>query len=318
MGEHQFIEGKHTDLCPKFPLVCPNDCEAKHIFRENLQAHKKECPLEKIQCQYFSVGCSASMACKDLQNHNQEKMEEHLSSTMAELVSTKDKLAATEQQLKFTEETLSKTEQRLARNEQQMMLTKQQFDETIAKLQKKIEEVEHHSKQKLDTILKQTADQTQWILHLNTKSSKSSNQSLPVIIRFSDFEIKKDDDEDWYSDPFFTSNGGYKMELNVVPDGNDNGAGTHISVYLYMCQGPNDDKLKWPMRKRLRVRLLNQMKDSYHHSEEHFISAKRSTTNGNRWVWYAHEFISHFDLDCLFTSTEFLVNDTLFFEVSEI
>ena len=124
VGEHQFIEGEHTSLCPKYPLVCPNDCKAKNIIRENLQAHKKECPLEKIQCQYFSVGCSTLTARKDLQNHNQEKMEEHLSSTMAELVSIKDKLAATEQQLTFTEETLVKTEQRLAINEQQLMLTK--------------------------------------------------------------------------------------------------------------------------------------------------------------------------------------------------
>ena len=91
----------------------------------------------------------------------------------------------------------------------------------------------------------------QWILHLNTRSSNSSDQSFPVIIRFSDYEAKKDDNEDWYSDPFFTSNGGYKMQLNVVPDGNDIGAGTHISVYLYMCEGPNDDELNWPMRKGL-------------------------------------------------------------------
>ena len=40
---------------------------------------------------------------------------------------------------------------------------------------------------------------------------------------------KKNKDE-WYSPPFYTGPGGYKMCINVVPKGW--GIGTHVSVYV--------------------------------------------------------------------------------------
>ena len=77
-GEHQFIEGQHKEGCPKFPLPCPNKCEVGNVPREDMEAHRKECPLEMIQCEYYSVGCEVRMARKDKEKHKKEKMEEHL------------------------------------------------------------------------------------------------------------------------------------------------------------------------------------------------------------------------------------------------
>jgi len=83
-----------------------------------MQAHKKECPLEMVQCQYYNVGCSTMIARKDLQKHNTEKMEEHLSFTMSELVSTRDKLSTTKQCLLSTEQQLACTTEQLSNNKQ--------------------------------------------------------------------------------------------------------------------------------------------------------------------------------------------------------
>ena len=55
IGEHQFIEGPHKEECPKLPLPCPNKCEVGSVSREDMVAHRKECPLEMIQCEYYSV-----------------------------------------------------------------------------------------------------------------------------------------------------------------------------------------------------------------------------------------------------------------------
>ena len=92
-GEHQFIEGQHKDECPKLPLPCPNKCEIGNIPREDMEAHRKECPLEMIQCEYHSVGCKrVKLARKDQEKHDNENVKEHL-------MMTKNKLANTSVQL---------------------------------------------------------------------------------------------------------------------------------------------------------------------------------------------------------------------------
>ena len=355
LGEQQFIEGEHVELCPKYPLACPNRCETKNILREDMLTHKKECPLEIVQCKYCSVGCNAMMARKDLGKHNQEKMEEHLSFTTSELVNTRDKLAATkqcllsteqqlaftakrlgdneqqlesaeerlndyEQQLAFTKKRLNDNARRLSVNERQLDVAKQQLasrtDEAMVKLQRKIEEIEHHSQLKLEMNLQQTMEQMQWALHLNSRVSNDDDQIFPAIIKLSEFERKKDDEMYWYSDTFYTHVDGYNLKLKVFPNGHDVGEYAYLSVYLYMEEGDDDDVLRWPMKKTLKVKLLNQISDTQHHSEMHSITAKRSRTRDDRWIWYAHNFISHNDLYYPPAGCKFLVNDSLFFEVS--
>ena len=65
--------------------------------------------------------------------------------------------------------------------------------------------------------------------------------------------------EDWYSPPFYTHPGGYKMCIKVDADGNDDGAGTHVSVYAYLMRGRNDDNLSWPFTGEVTITLLNQL-----------------------------------------------------------
>ena len=86
-GEHQFIEGQHKEKCPKLPLPCPNKCEVGSVFREDMEAHRKECPLEMIQCEYHNVGCEVRMARKDQEKHENDEMKEHLKKTNNQLAS---------------------------------------------------------------------------------------------------------------------------------------------------------------------------------------------------------------------------------------
>ena len=84
-GEHQFIEGQHKEECPKLPLPCPNNCEVGSVPREDMEANKKECPLEMIQCEYYNVGCEVKMARKDQEKHENENMKQHLMMTKCKL-----------------------------------------------------------------------------------------------------------------------------------------------------------------------------------------------------------------------------------------
>ena len=67
--------------------------------------------------------------------------------------------------------------------------------------------------------------------------------------------------EDWTSSPFLAFDGGYQLCLKVYPAGIGEGAGSHVSVELYLMKGPHDDKLQrsghWPMKGNFSIELLN-------------------------------------------------------------
>jgi len=345
IGEKQFIEGQHIELCPKFPLVCTNKCEAIGICREDMETHKKECPLEVIQCKYHNVGCKTVLTRKDLHKHNQEKMEEHLSLTISELVNTRDKLAITEQQLTSsnkqlklsTEQTSSiqikfqervdaielKSQQSVSRLEKKLTTVTEQALRTQEKLQAKIDSLERQSQMnitKLEKKLQQINEQIEWTASINNRASHIKNQAFPVIIKVPEFDDKKKSETNWNSHYFFTHEKGYKIRLNVFPAGRDSHKGTHVSVYLYLMKGPNDNDLTWPLRKRIQVKLLNQVRDTQHHSHAFTISAARRNTveDDKKQFWHADKFISLTSLHQTTTDCKFLYNDCVFFEVSEI
>ncbi len=51
------------------------------------------------------------------------------------------------------------------------------------------------------------------------------------------------------------------MRLRVDANGDGNGKGTHVSVYICLMRGDNDDNLKWPFKGTIEVSLLNQLED---------------------------------------------------------
>ena len=55
-----------------------------------MEAHRKECPLEMIQCEYHSVGCDTRMLRMNKQVREEENTKQHLMLTKD---STEDKLA---------------------------------------------------------------------------------------------------------------------------------------------------------------------------------------------------------------------------------
>ena len=63
-----------------------------------------------------------------------------------------------------------------------------------------------------------------------------------------------------YSVPFFTSQRGYRMRLQLYLDGVGSGKSTHISLYMFIMRGDFDDLLSWPFRKEVTMALLSQDK----------------------------------------------------------
>ncbi|XP_065900851.1 TNF receptor-associated factor 4-like [Dysidea avara] len=95
-GEHQVIEGEHKEQCPKIPLPCPNKCEVGSVPHEDMETHRKECPLEMVQCEYHNVGCEEKMMRKDLVIHNSKKAHDHLAMTKNQLEDLQNRCAKLE------------------------------------------------------------------------------------------------------------------------------------------------------------------------------------------------------------------------------
>ena len=66
----------------------------------------------------------------------------------------------------------------------------------------------------------------------------------PPDIVMTDFEKLKNAGDKWYSSPFYSHIGGYKMCLCVYAHGIGDGEATHVSVFCCLNRGEYDDQLK--------------------------------------------------------------------------
>ena len=119
------------------------------------------------------------------------------------------------------------------------------------------------------------------------------------------FLEEKPADNVWTSPPYYTHIGGYKFCLEVYPNGDGSGKGTHLSVYARLMEGEHDDELEWPFEGRITVKLLNQKTNNRHYRRIFFFNGQTNRVGFT-------EFISHVDLSYSPTSnTEYLQDDCL-------
>ena len=148
--------------------------------------------------------------------------------------------------------------------------------------------------------------------------------AAPWVVVVENFTLKKREGADAfiYSKPFYSSVGGYKFCLKVYPNGMGSGHGSHLSVYLCLMRGENDDQLAWPFDGSVTVTLLNQQQDGHHHSlllwDRKVVppDIKKRVTHGSiaSYGRGISRFFPHKDLiQDLVQDTQYLSNDTLYF-----
>jgi len=207
LEQKHYVEGTHKlHYCQKLWAPCPNKCDTKGIPYDGISAHRQECPLEMVKCEYHSMGCDKKIVRGKRKQHDEETMEAHLRMTKIKLLKTEDKLSEAETRLSALET-------------------------TVAKL---------------------TADHGPQV-HVDVPAYTSLKESKV----------------DWYSAVFETHPSGYRMKLNVVCSGHDNGTGTHVSVYLCNVRGQYDRELSWPLRGEFTVTLFKNGVEDYSRKVEY-------------------------------------------------
>jgi len=243
------------------------------------------------------------MVRKDQEKHINDNMKKHLRLTTLVLNDTKLELANTKDQ--FTQLT-----QRMNTLEMLMYLT---TDKAVTRPTSSAAVIE---------------SSLRWSDKLTAMAmmSKSGDQECPVLFKMVDYNKQKVKNAKLFSDSFYTHNKGYKMCLRVDAGGDGDGKGTHLSVYLCIMKGPHDDELKWPLRGKFEIKLLNQISDSQHHSltstfDEHTTGdSDKRITKGERAKhgFGKPQFISNVNLYKTTPLHQFLKDDCLFIQVTKL
>ena len=77
MGLDAALTKKHR--CPKVLATCPNRCKgSKRMERGELGQHLSVCPLQTVDCEFKSVGCTAQPLRKSLGLHMKNEQQQHL------------------------------------------------------------------------------------------------------------------------------------------------------------------------------------------------------------------------------------------------
>ena len=126
---------------------------------------------------------------------------------------------------------------------------------------------------------------------------------------------KREKETEFYSEPFYTSPGGYKMCVSVYPNGHNAAQGSHVSVYLKLLEGPNDESLHWPFMGTVEFKLLNQLTDNGHHVRTFTLDTDHNSRPGSyrgHTTFLPHSKLSHDSA----RNTQYLMEDILYFRAT--
>ena len=279
--------------CPNRQYQCPH-CKVTKRYRYITTTHLDRCPKLEVPCP--NIGCGVKVSRCDLPDHQ--------SKCQFEKVPCKYAKAGCE------EEPLRKD---LEQHENDTVLHLPLAIETVCKQQEEIEELREEVKAVKE-------EQKTKVIGGNL----AADQVDSYIFKFPEFHQHcLHNNREWYSPPFYTHPGGYKMCINVDAIGCLDRTDTYVSVYAYLMKGRNDDNLPWPFTGEVTVTLLNQLENENHHTDtvtfpedsdeanERVVDDERAA-EGYGW----DEFISHNELDFhAEDNCQYLKDDCLFFKI---
>ena len=104
------------------------------------------------------------------------------------------------------------------------------------------------------------------------------------------------------------------MSLRVDPNGTGSGKDTHVSVFMCLMKGVNDNNLQFPMTGIFTVQVLNWKVDSQHFEQpiefddSTSVECKEQVVTGERAVGTGIHLISH---ELLTSDKQYLQDDQL-------
>ena len=308
VGELRSLDD-HLTTCEYALLNCPNKCvknkKEVHVLRCNLDHHlKNKCPNRQYQCPHCKdTGRHCDITTTHLDTCPKVKVPCPNSNCLVSV--PRCDLSAHRSTCEFEKVSCKYTGIGCTKEPLRKELQQHEEDDTFH-LHLAIETVNKQQEK-----IKVMADNT------------IAGQSGPCLFKMPQYYQHKSSKQAWYSPPFYTNPGGYKMCIRVDANGNGNGAGTHVSVFVYLMKGRNDDNLPWPFTGEVTIALLNQLANENHYT--HTFSFPQQDNEASRRVvdgemaptgYGIRTFISHDRLDHnADQNCQYLKDDCLYFRI---
>ena len=279
---------EHVTTCDFTSVPCPKDCKRNNIIqiimRKDLEKHlKKECMNREHECQHCgkkdtftnitgihddicekkvlpcpNADCSESM--------RRAKLEQHLENDCKHtMISCKYERIGCDVKMKRKD---------MGAHEQDDKAHLHQALNTVVKLQDDL----RSATETIESMKEVVQDRLQSVTETITSRQKKS-----VVFKIINYEKKKENNEGFDSQSFYSDINEYNMRINVYPNGNSDGEGTHVSVFVSILKGDNDDNLKWPFIGTVEIELLNQLEDENHHLKILTLDQEYNVRVGSAW-----------------------------------
>ena len=146
---------------------------------------------------------------------------------------------------------------------------------------------------------------------------------LPVYRTVKEYNQLKANNQSIYTDPFYTAQGGYKMIMRVYPNGAGSCRGTHLSVFISLMKGENDNTLSFPINGIFKIKLLNWRQNSgnvekiVQFDESISETCRLQVTTGEKAAegYGLAGYLSHDELENSSSYKEYILNNTLCFKI---
>ena len=293
----------HTELnCPNRRYTCPH-CDHVGVYKDVTTVHFTNCRDFPLLC---PAGCRKKVTRKNMESHLSAECPEEYVSCKYTIFGCDTAVRRREKESHFSDDTLH------LKNLMELQIP------LLLSLSKCF------LTKSLDS-----ADVTSLPLFFRPwlQNTSTCYPRPPWVVKLEGFEEKKRNNKGWYSNPVYSHFGGYKMCLSVYPNGDGIRKGIHVSVFVYLMKGDNDENLKFPFERHVVISLLNQLDNQNHRTRELWspeknipeASSARVTTGEMSSTGWGHaQFIPQKDLNYNSDKNcQYLKNDCLFFRVDK-
>ena len=318
-GELRALEEHISVVCENAEVPCPNECgNGFKVVRKNLHIHiSSECPRRQVSCQQ----CKQMIEYKALDHHHSNKCpkREYACPKCKEIGCYDERTTIHLKICPRVKIQCPKCSLAIFRCEETKHPDTCSYERVSCKyfeigckekpLRKNLSRHEQNAELHLAKATEKVLQLTKMLVIKNT-----------VTFEVTNFQEKKEKNEQVQGPGFYTSRHGYRMHATVLANGWGNSKDTHVSVYAYLMKGDNDDSLTWPFTGTVTFELLNQLEDKNHHEKTvtHRVD-KKTLDDGepsSRGCGYS-QFISHTDLgNQPHKNCQFLKNNKLVVRVS--
>ena len=307
---------KHLTLTASLAVETKEQLQQKLLEQDKKHKEEEEKLRQKIEEQEKKI---EELAKKDNEhNVEEQKLKQKIEEQEKKFEGQEKKFEGQEKKFEGQEKKFEGQEKKL---NAQVIEHREEVVQKLAEQKKMLEELFESKLRCLDQkLLELTKKSNQNEINIKKVSGMIYLDQTFEMTNFS-AEKAKDKTSDWKSPAMYTHVCGYKFYIGVAASGRGLGHGNSVHVDVWGIPGDYDDQLKWPARAKFTIELINQQGGENATCTTDIIAWQRPVTAGSLGVFYRNKsrgyyyyycFIEHFKLG------DFLVNDTLHFNVSKV